>query len=66
MKLQKEKKIVDLKLMSWIDIIKNPNKMVCPICDKRTFGIDINAKGREKYILRCSDAECGYKQSGRR
>ena len=52
--------------MSWIDIIKNPNKMICPRCNKRTFGIDIKAKGREKYILRCSDAECGYKQSGRR
>tara|TARA_R110002020_G_scaffold475591_1_gene711151 strand:- start:6549 stop:6689 length:141 start_codon:yes stop_codon:yes gene_type:complete len=42
-----------------MNIIKNP-KMLCPICGERAFGVDINAKGRERNIMRCS--ECGHKQ----
>ncbi len=49
--------------MKWMNIIKNP-KMPCPMCGERSFGIDIQAKGREKNIMRCS--ECGYKQDRRR
>ncbi len=44
--------------MSWENILKE--KLVCPMCGKKTFGTDAKAKGKYKRQLKCS--ECGHKQ----
>ena len=50
--------------MKWENVLKNPNKMLCPMCGNRTFGSDIRARGKNKNIFVCT--ECGHKQVMRR
>ena len=44
--------------MSWENVLKE--KLVCPRCGEKTLGTDINAKGKYKRQLKCSDSKCGY------
>jgi len=44
--------------MSWENVLKE--KLLCPMCGERSFGVNINAKGREKNMMNCT--ECGYKK----
>ena len=43
-----------------MNIIKDPNKMICPSCKERAFGINMKAKGKYKNMLICT--ECGHKE----